>query len=64
MVKAARLGAFQPNRYFFRILFLEKIVLTGLFVRQFGLTLPGAGNERTYLVIRGADANPDSARPH
>jgi hypothetical protein len=40
MVKAARLGEFQPNRFFFRILLLEIVVLTALFVRQFGMTLP------------------------
>lgn len=40
MVKGARLGEFQPNRFFFRILFLEIVILTALFVRQFGMTLP------------------------
>lgn len=40
MAKAARLGEFHPNRFFFRILFLEIVILTALFVRQFGMTLP------------------------
>lgn len=40
MMKAARLGEFQPNRFFFRILFLEIVILTALFVRQFSMTLP------------------------
>ena len=40
MVKTESLGKLQPNRFFFRILFLEIVILSALFVRQFGMTLP------------------------
>ena len=40
MVKTESLGKLQPNRFFFRILFFEIVILSALFVRQFGMTLP------------------------
>jgi len=40
MVNTESLGKLRPNRFFFRILFLETVILTALFVRQFGMTLP------------------------
>jgi hypothetical protein len=40
MVKTESLGKLQPNRFFFRILFLEIVILAALFVRQFGMKLP------------------------